>query len=37
MNKTLIILSMAVALMISGCASHEAEVKEKQAAHGESN
>ncbi len=32
MNKTLLLLSTAAALMISGCASHEAEVKEHKAA-----
>ena len=43
MNKTLTTLSMATALMISGCASHEAEVEhkaaseEKAAAHGASH
>ena len=35
MNKTLITLSMAVALMISGCASHKAEVNEHKAASAE--
>ncbi len=34
MNKTLITLSMAATLMISGCASHEAEVKEHKSAAG---
>ncbi len=34
MNKTLITLSMATALMISGCASHEVEVQEHKAAAG---
>jgi carbonic anhydrase len=39
MNKTLLTLSTAAALMISGCASHEAEVKEHKAAaaHGTSH
>ena len=34
MNKTLITLSMAATLMISGCASHKAEVKEHKSAAG---
>ena len=31
MNKTLTMLSMVIALMISGCASHKAEVEHKTA------